>query len=115
MKDDMKDMKVNCLDESMKEVLMKYVENTMTSMVDSYIYHGDRELDMDTFGLLKSIYDALRNNYPLNTECRIYLKTVAVNQLGDRFNTLRELVDNNTALKSEVDGLITWYHIGMGV
>ena len=112
MKDD---MKVNCLDESMKEVLMKYVENTMTSMLNSYVYHGDKDLDMDTFGLLKSIYDALRNNYPLNTECRIYLKTVAANQLGNGFNTLRELVDDIPTLKSELDGLITWYHIAKDV
>ena len=108
-------MKVNYLDESMKEILMKYVENSMTSMVDSYIYHCDKDLDMDTFGLLKSIYDALRNNYPLNTECRIYLKTVAANQLGIGFKTLSDLVDDIPTLKSEVDCLTTWYNIAKNI
>ena len=112
MKDD---MKVNYLDENMKELLMKYVEKSMTSMVDSYIYHGDKDLDMDTFGLLKSIYDALRNNYPLNSECRIYLRTIAANQLGVGFNTLSNLVDDIPTLKSEVDGLITWYNIAKNI
>lgn len=106
---------MNKLDVDTKVVLMNYVKETILDMVNSYLNKDECDLDIDELIELKNMFDALCKDRPLDNGARVYLKIVADNQLGDALNVLRDKVDDNPKLRSDVDELLMWFHIARDI
>ena len=107
------------LDYPTKSKLMDYMRDMIEGMVFVYIRHGgsdhDSYLDMEEFGILKKTFDAFCQDQPLDKECKVYVKTLAENNIYEAIERLRELADDNPTLAKEVDELITWYQIARDI
>lgn len=101
---------MNNLETDSRMVLVRTVKKNISEMVDWYL-NDDVDLDMKKLEILKKTYDSLCYNRPLDNESRVYLKTLAADELGDGLNVLRDKVDDNPKLRSDVGELIIWYHI----
>lgn len=105
---------MNNLDMDSRMVLIRTVKNDISEMVDSYL-NDDVDLDMKELGILKKTYDALCDDSLLDSESRVYLKTLADDKLGDGLNVLRDKVDDNPKFRSDVDELLTWFHVARDI
>lgn len=106
---------MNNLEMDSRILLIRTVKKTISEMVESYLNDDDVDLDMKELEILKKTYDSLCYDRPLDNESRVYLKTLAGDELGDGLNVLRDKVDDNPKLRSDVDELIIWYHIAKEV
>lgn len=102
---------MSSLGEEARIELINVVRKAISKMVESYLNIDDVDLDMKELEILKKTFDSLCNVSPLDNECRVCLKTLAANKLGDGLYVLRDKVDDNPKLRSDVDELLMWYHI----
>ena len=66
-------------------------------------------LDMEEFGILKKTFDAFCRDQPLDKECKVYVKTLAEDNIYEAIKRLSKLADDNPTLAEAVDELIIWY------
>lgn len=103
------------LDENTRLAIITIVKKAIIDMIDSYLNIDGCNLDMKEFGALKKTFDSVCNNHQFDNEARVYLKTLAGDKLGDGLNVLRDKVDDNPKLRSDVEELITWLHIARDI
>lgn len=103
------------LDVETRDILITFVKKAIIDMIDSYLNIDKCNLDMKEFGILKKTFDALCDDSQFDNESRVYLKTLAGDKLGDGLNVLRDKVDGNPKFRSDVDELLTWYHIAKDI